>query len=908
MAEGASSVTPDTLELLRLVPGSRWRGVYQIGEQLPDVTFGKVFKAVHVGVMNDVLIRSFKVGDDLRERSWEGICQAQNCVLLKPHEAIKGDGRRIEVTQAVPTLTLREWAGRTKACQPEIQLIVRQLSEALGSLHKQGVVHLNVRSDTIYVRTTDGGLSLTLGGLETAAVLNADAPVELSLDPFYAPPEAVGLYHFRRERGLRAWDWWSLGRVIQEVVLGRHILGHMLERDVTRQTPELRTRAENLLKEQDATTRAGAVEMMPAMDRDLATLLRGLLTGSRDGRWGLAEVESWLRKEPVKDRYNLPRNERLFFWKDRAYAVAEAASFFARAEHWQEGMINLLEPANTATLAYFLGTENAHRKTKERFDGLIKLGETPALQKLPPEIVSNVVVAVALKFLAGHDAPLLLRGNRVDENCLRQLLRPESQPDGLNTVYAFTARPIVQQIEQFDGDLGRMLGDLDRLFEAALALAKHNHWLGADEDGRMALLMDLCLEPQMAISAARAAAVKQFACSRDGALDVLFKKRDASQAELVVVALTLREPEKYLYVTHQKWNSDQYHVLSERAEQLAAAALWLQLGHSLRLGPLVFGRLRLIVPLWCTLALIVAVVGHNLFAYLVAGVCLVLTFVVRFIWFGFHRVKLHHRLQGSRPWALRSGSSRCREEALAVLKADSVPGPKALLRMLKETNEEIGKLTLDPAPKPIPFPATFKDTQVVGVASWTLLLVLSAGTVVYGVRHPPKMPTLKWDRITQLWSSKDGASGAEKAPARAKLTADQTPTVGVKSIQASLDELRWAKREAEKQSEPLVKISWPFKTPVEAKPIRVQESVVAQPEQIAVAEEMAQLLVNGYVATTINATIAVQVPVEKGVGLMLYDGRTGKISDRKVYTVAYLPFSRSWIEVDSKKVIFLGGQ
>jgi len=196
----------------------------------------------------------------------------------------------------------------------------------------------------------------------------------------------------------------------------------------------------------------------------------------------------------------------------------------------------------------------------------------------------------------------------------------------------------------------------------------------------------------------------------------------------------------------------------------------------------------------------------------------------------------------------------------------------------------------------------------VGVASWTLLLVLSAGTVVYGVRHPPKMPTLKWDRITQLWSSKDGASGAEKAPARAKLTADQTPTVGVKSIQASLDELRWAKREAEKQSEPLVKISWPFKTPVEAKPIRVQESVVAQPEQIAVAEEMAQLLVNGYVATTINATIAVQVPVEKGVGLMLYDGRTGKISDRKVYTVAYLPFSRSWIEVDSKKVIFLGGQ
>ena len=105
---------------------------------------------------------------------------------------------------------------------------------------------------------------------------------------------------------------------------------------------------------------------------------------------------------------------------------------------------------------------------------------------------------------------------------------------------------------------------------------------------------------------------------------------------------------------------------------VAAAALWLQLGHSLRLGPLVFGRLRLIVPLWCTLALIVAVVGHNLFAYLVAGVCLVLTFVVRFIWFGFHRVKLHHRLQGSRPWALRSRAA-CTSSASAAPASDTMP-------------------------------------------------------------------------------------------------------------------------------------------------------------------------------------------------------------------------------------------
>ena len=40
---------------------------------------------------------------------------------------------------------------------------------------------------------------------------------------------------------------------------------------------------------------------------------------------------------------------------------------------------------------------------------------------------------------------------------------------------------------------------------------------------------------------------------------------------------------------------------------------------------------------------------------------------------------------------------------------------------------------------------------------------------------------------------------------------------------------------------------------------------------------------------------------------MLYAGRTRKISDRKVYTIAFVPFARSWIEIDTKKVIFLGG-
>jgi hypothetical protein len=301
------------------------------------------------------------------------------------------------------------------------------------------------------------------------------------------------------------------------------------------------------------------------------------------------------------------------------------------------------------------------------------------------------------------------------------------------------------------------------------------------------------------------------------------------------------------------------------------------------------------------LALAVAFVGQNLLAYLVAGVCISAAFVVRILWFRMHRSKLQQRLHGNQPWTLRSGWARCRDEALTVLKAESAPGPRALLRLLKETNDEIAKLTLDPAPKPIPVPPGFRDTQAVSLASWVLVLALMAGTVWYGVHHPPKIPPIRWDLITRLWSS----SGE---PAKPRLSVDQAPAVGVKSIKNTLEELRRAKREAAKQAESQMKISWPFKAPSDPQVVHVHESAIALSEQLGVAEEMAQLVLDKYDPKTINAIVAVQVPTEKEVGVMLYDGRVGKITDKKVYTIGFVPFSRAWIEIDSKPVIFLDGQ
>ncbi len=859
--------------------------------------------------MNVVAIRSFRVGDDVRARTWEEIKRVKNDGVLELVDAVEAEGRRIEVIQSPPAVTLREWASQRKATQVEIELITRQLSQVLGALHKRGVVHLNVRVDNIFVRATDGGLSVVLGGFETATLFGGEGMVEVSADPFYAPPETVGLFHFPREPGLRAWDWWSLGRVIQELVLGRHILAHILDRDVTRETLELRTRAENLLKENDADMRAGAMEAMPAMNAELTALLRGLLTGSRDGRWGLIEVESWQRKEPVKDRYTLPKAERLFIWKDHAYLVSEAAEYFTRAKNWQEGLINVFVSSNTSTLAHFLGLEATHKKTKERFDILLKLGDAPGFENLPPEITKDVVMAVALKFLAGHHAPLVLRGRRIDEACLRDMLAPEAQPAGLATVFGFLVHPIVQQIEKFDADVGRMLGELGRIYEAAAALAEENNWLSNSDLIHVAALIGLCLESPQALGKIHAEMLACYAGSRDPTLDKLFKKQTPGQVELVVIAFTNRDPGRFGYVTHRQWNEEQYRVLRERGEQLAAAGLWRGLGLALLQGPLVFGRLRFMVPFLVLLSAGVAIVGQHPLAYALAGICPVVIFVVRVLWFGFHRAKLRKWLPDAAPWTFRSSGWRCRQEARAAFSSETLLSPRQLKALLKETNEAIGKLALEPAPKPITPPPCFRTTQAVGLLGSSLVLALLGVTIWYGVRHPPKIPSINWEMVTRLWSKNERDTGASKGEnAKPVLSLDQASAGSMKSIQGTLEELRRAKRAADKQGEPEVKMSWPFKTPLEAKIVTVLESNAALPLQKEVGEELAQLLVARYDPKTIKAFVAVQVPTEKGVGLMLYDGRVGKISDRKVYMIGFVPFPRSWLEIDSKKAIFLNGQ
>ena len=364
-----------------------------------------------------------------------------------------------------------------------------------------------------------------------------------------------------------------------------------------------------------------------------------------------------------------------------------------------------------------------------------------------------------------------------------------------------------------------------------------------------------------------------------------------------MLAFTYADPVKFGYVTHREWNEEEYARLLKAGTQFSRAGTWLRLERALKIGPLVFGRFRLLAPFWLLVVLAVALVWQAIPAYLVAAACLIGVGFVRISWHGVHRQKLGELAPKERPWTLRSGPWHCRREASMALGTSRLPVLEEVEAKLRETNESIAKLTLEPAPRPVALPPHFKDTWLAAVVSWGVAALVCGATAWQAARHPPKMPDINFAVVTRLFSS----GGSEDKP---QFSLDAATAGKMKSMREELEELRRAKAKAGNHD---VKTTWPFKAPSEGQFMRVVEMVPALPEQEKLAQEMAELLLDRYDSATVKDLVAIQVPVEKGVGLMLFNGRTGKMSGKKVYVVGFLPMPKSWIQLDANKAIFLSG-
>ncbi len=865
-----------------LISGQRWRN-YQVGDPFETDT-GWCYHAVNVGMLEDVHIRvlPYNGPGDVRAQAWQALHELGRPGILRSMEVVEEEGFRFEITPPPPPTTLRDWAACRKATIEDIEHVVRQVGDALAAMHDCGLVHLNLRPDTIFLPSEGSVQQVLLGGLEHLTVYNQPGLIPVPVDPLYAPPEAAGLSKHSPGAGLRAWDWWSLGRILQELTLGRHVLGIVMNRDITSSSPEVRSRAETLLLERDPRApRAGAVELMPPMSQRLTDLLRGLLTSSRDGRWGADEIHRWLKQQPVKDRYQLSRNEQLFAWKDRAFTIPEAAEYFSRESEWTDGLRNLFDADDPTTLVSFVGERPEYKQAADRIADLKKFMQIPAWKNLPEEALETVIAAAAWLLLGGEEARLVLHGQRVDANCIKGLFARGGVEGGVAMARALIAKPYIQLVEQADPDAGRLLSTLGAIVNGeAVSSAISQGWLDLGNPADYARLLLLAMEPERKLFDLRTSLNERFACSREKPIQHLFTQQRLSHAELVLLASTAAQPERYRYVTHDDYKAERYEELRQRAVKLVHALFWQRLGTALRAGALLLGYWPVALGCWLLVAAVasalrqwshwplwlVGAAGTFAFLRMLAGKSI--------------SISLTGLVPDVQAWRFGTPLSRCGAETQAALSTlEKPPAPAQLSDELAGIYKEARALGLKSV---TPMPRCGRPFKAWGYAifSWLALMYPLAEGVFLQMRSPAPPPET------------DPRSAAVQA-------IEQAMKAAPPGMERTAEDLFF-----DNPANPRAR--WDVSRPDEAQRVPLAAVKPASPDDVARVLIDGQRLLLPYQQSTVDSLIAVPVEGKDGTGLMLYDGRNRRIIERQILQPSELPADKSWFEIDRLKVFYAG--
>ena len=191
-ASGMSAIDPS---LAALLPATDclWRDVYHVIAPIGMVGDAQLWRGYRTDTAEELTFRvSLGVKGDARTDAWSRLTTAEHPNLQKACEVHYVDKYRVEICGAPKGVTLDAWRnGHGAVDNATVESIVRQLSEALGVLHANGLAHLGMQPRTIFVQEDKSGLHCTLAGLDSVVRFEGDKLIPAVVDPLYAPPEAA---------------------------------------------------------------------------------------------------------------------------------------------------------------------------------------------------------------------------------------------------------------------------------------------------------------------------------------------------------------------------------------------------------------------------------------------------------------------------------------------------------------------------------------------------------------------------------------------------------------------------------------------------------------------------------------------------------------------------------------------
>lgn len=642
-----------------------------------------------------------------------------------------------------PPLPLMRWRSTLQEIDESmIERFVRQIGGALNALHELERVHLEVNPGAIFVLVDAAGTpDFYLDDRRGIESFSEKKDIAVKVDPFYAPPEAIGQTRFETNSSLRAWVWWSFGRTLQTVMIRGHVLSRILKKNLDEQYAEYASQAELLTTERlSGVVHAGAVEAMGLLPDRLNLILRGLLTYSSTARWSWLRLEQWLEGGDPPVYYSLSRNSQLFVWRDHGYTIPDAAEAMARSvEHWSEGIDHIFNHENKDSLAAYVASPRGDAMCARKLEGIVQLADSSTFANYPRELVREVVGAVALMILSTQS--FRWRGEPLTAERIRERLQLSFGFDEF-TAFEIISRPkIIQQIRSFDDHTSNLLNHIGRTAdEVQSIMSEHHRVLYADPSERVRIWL-ATFRPVDELKSEQEALREQFIrCDRPH-LDGLLKSNNLSQAELIVLTLTAKEPNVFGYVSKIQDAKKQRDLLMEEGEKLKEALFWLRLGKAAHSGFLLIARL----PVWITLLTIFSLFGliakpgpaWALFTLVAIGLITIARTVLQRTIAALISTTLPH----TRPWGWKDGSRRCRAEAMA-LTGESIP--LRVLNQINLLNRNLAKLTiLDPPPKPITPPPQPVQVWTASILSWIILGSLFLFYTWAIVTNPPSVPKIR---------------------------------------------------------------------------------------------------------------------------------------------------------------------
>ncbi len=873
-----------------LAVGRRWHN-YTVKSELPGPPAG-CFVATDVSVMQDVVIQMRPVGaeDDGRREVWRILQELPEENFTPTSEAREEDGFRYEIFPVPTGQSLREWLGAHRTNAATIELGMQQLAQGIEALHEAGLVHLNLRPETIFIEEgNDHQLKVMIGGLHKAQLTGRSGLVDIEANPYYAPPEAGGLFRHEAGNGLRAWDWWALGRIIQEMVLGRHVYSLVMERDVRANPPELRARAEALLLERDVTSlRAGAVELLPDdTSPRLRQILRGLLASVRDGRWRWPQVEAWLRGDQPVDRYDLPRNTRLILRGEQALTLAETADLYVLPAHFAEGAAQLFPSDGATESVWGILQETPQFRTElDRVRPLRDMVNMPPWQGQPVAMCQAAVSGLVWLTLASSSPrkALCFAGHVINVAGLRRLFR-ENAAIAEATLAVLTAEPYLQRVSPLDPTARKALDLLAKTGREAVALAKtHGLAFVARPEG-LAKLLEWSLASDTELQANRDSLRTRYAASSDTRLDASLQAPKPTRAELALLAATGENPGPHGYITHEEWTRRRHAELMARTTQVSGALFWRRLERLIVFAPALLGFWPVSAAIWLVpLALTLA--AH---AWVLAGLTAFAAVAARVGGMFAVRRLVARAAPGRPPWLWVDQTTRCRREVFALLPGEKLPSVGQLKAEMARIRQELGRLTLPAGLARPAAPARFNALET-GAA-----LAMAAPVVVLALVVGPHLPL-------------PGRSAPGRTAAAAHPVAPEPETLvqmigpdGKPGLYEIVNDGFGGYRRG-----PLK--LWDVPKPATPATLKITDQTTASGEQRAFAVVSAELLLAPYPRQGPKVLVAVAVPRRREArpSIVLYDSATRRLADGWSYGVGSDLTPATWYNLTGREVVYLG--